>query len=129
MKRVLAALLLAALPLSAGAVEKTAIDKRLSSGMDVELQSLQTFLDTLTLRIDKDLGTKISIIRHNNTLYDGLITDLYNRVDLLTTSYTSCPHSLAQVPMPISYPPNQKRRLYWNGASKQWQAMPLQSWE
>lgn len=129
MKRVLTALLLAALPLTASAVEKTAIDKRLSSGMDVELQGLQTFLDTLTMRIDKDLETKINVIHTNNTLYDGLITDLYNRVDLLTSSYTSCPHSLAQVPTPASYPPNQKRRLYWNGASKQWQAMPLQSWE
>ena len=129
MKKLLFALAIAALPLSAGAVEKTAIDKRLSSGMDVELQSLQTFLDTLTLRIEKDLEPKIEIIRHYNTFYDGLITDLYNRVDLLTTSYTSCPHSLAQVPTPASYPANQKQRLYWNGASKQWQALPLQSWE
>lgn len=129
-----AALLMALVTLAhtAQAVEKTAVDQRLNAPMDVNLQSMQTFLSTLTGRIEKDLGNKVTEMETNITTYNALITRLENRVAVLNntiyTTYNACPHALVNVPSSGGYNTTTSR-LVWRPGSNAWATDPLQSWE
>lgn len=123
MKKAILILALALLPLTAGAVEKTAIDKRLNAPLDVDLEGLQVFLTVLTSRIDIDLGNKITVWTSVTNDYSQLMTQLTQRINLLVPQYDVCVHATKEVP---NYDPT-KNRITWYGAA--WGAVPLQHWE
>ena len=111
---------------TAQAVEKTAIDKRLNAPLDVDLQSLQSFLSTLTTRLERDLGNQITRIETDLGIYNSLVTRLEDRINLLRANYSSCPHALVDVPNVSTYDPTRQRLVWQAGA---WVAVPLQAWE
>lgn len=113
---------------TAQAVEKTAIDKRLNAPLDVDLQSLQSFLSTLTGRLERDLGNQITQIQTDLGVYSSLVDRLEQRIQLLRANYTACPHSLVDVPNVSSYDPT-RQRLVWQPGSNAWVPVPLQTWE
>ena len=132
MKKLLVAALVAgtALPLaqSAQAVEKTAIDRRLNTPMDVDIQALDIFVGSLIDRIKVDLGTKITRLTAEINLFDQLSRDVNTHINNLRANYTICPHAEAPVTVPESASYDTTRnRLQWTGV--RWQTQPTQDWE
>lgn len=112
----------------AGAVEKTAIDRRLNTPMDVDVLALQTFVGSLTGRIERDLGEQIRYLEANTNIVRDLIPLLQARIERLSVNYDACPHSLVDVPVVSSYDPT-RQRMTWQPASNAWTPQNLQSWE
>lgn len=112
------------LPLAAGAVEKTAIDKRLNAPLDVDLEGLQVFLTVLTGRIDVDLGNKITIWTGVTNDYTTIIQQLTQRIEVLVPQYDVCVHATKDVPSNYDVT---KNRLTWYGSA--WGSIALQHWE
>jgi hypothetical protein len=127
-KSLLAITLVLAQAGAAGAVEKTAIDKRLNSPMDVDVQALQTFIGSLTGQIQRDLGTQIRYLESNVTMINNLVPLIQQRIDRLTVNYDACPHALVDVPTVSTYDPT-RQRMTWQPGSNAWAPQNLQSWE
>lgn len=107
---------------SAHAVEKTAIDKRINTPLDVDVEALNTFLGSLIDRIKIDLGNQITRLDTDIRRFDTLTQNILTHITGLTANYNVCAHAERDVP-----PTTATSRLQWTGGS--WAATPLQSWE
>lgn len=122
-------LLAASLSPSLGhAVEKTAVDRRANTPIDVQLDTIRAFVSTLQTRIEQDLGERLTRLTTDMNTYNDLVPQLENRIELLANirNTTACAHAQLPVPATTSCDPT-RNRLRWTGAA--WTCAPRESWE
>ena len=108
------------------AVEKTAIDRRTNTAVDVQVETLRAFVTALQSRVEQDLGDRLTRLTTTLTTYDDLVPQLEERIELLTTARndTACAHAQVNVPTPCD---PTRQRLRWTGVT--WSCVPLEPWE